>query len=122
VVTRENVVFQVTESVQRRRAGDRWNTAGMNRRLRTVAPTGVRSNGETMSAITAPAIDIDIDEVRVREAAELRHRATQLRRQAARLDDVLATSYRRRASELEMQAWVTELQAGVPDSKLRRAA
>jgi hypothetical protein len=120
VVTRENVVFQVTESVQRRHAGDRWNTAGMNRRLRTVAPTGVRSNGETMSAITAPAIDID--EVRVREAAELRHRATQLRRQAARLDDVLATSYRRRASELEMQAWVTELQAGVPDSKLRRAA
>lgn len=64
----------------------------------------------------------EIDERLVREAADLRHRATQLRRSAKPLDEVLGTSYRRRASELEMQAWVLELQAGVPNSKLHRAA
>jgi hypothetical protein len=64
----------------------------------------------------------DIDESRVRQANELRRRASRLRRQAGRVDHVLSMTYRRRASELEMQAWVIELQAGVPDSELHQAA
>ena len=74
-----------------------------------------------MSA-TMTTTTTEIDEAQVREAADLRRRASQLRRQAGRLDEVLATSYRRRASELEMLAWVVELQAGVPDSELHHAA
>jgi hypothetical protein len=66
--------------------------------------------------------DTEIDERRVREAGELRRRAVQLRREAGRLDAVLARSYRRRASELEMQAWLVEVLAGVPDAELHHAA
>jgi hypothetical protein len=73
-----------------------------------------------MSATTT--LTTSVDEKGVRAAAELRRRATQLRKQSGHLDDVLANSYRRRASELEMQAWVIELQAGVPDAELHRAA
>ena len=73
-----------------------------------------------MSATTT--LTTSVDEKGVRAAAELRRRAAQLRKQAGRLDDVLAGSYRRRASELEMQAWVVELQAGVPDAELHIAA
>jgi len=73
-----------------------------------------------MSATMTPTTDID--ESRVREAADLRRRAVQLRRQAGRVDAVLTTPYRRRASELEMQAWVLEVQAGVPDAELHNAA
>ena len=47
----------------------------------------------------------------VAEAANMRHRAESLRQQASGLDDVLAMSYRRRASELELEAFLTGLQA-----------
>lgn len=47
-------------------------------------------------------------------AQTLRDRAAGLRTQAQGLDPVLATTYRRRASELELEAWVAELQSGIP--------
>jgi hypothetical protein len=73
-----------------------------------------------MTATTA--LMNSVDENGVRTAAELRRRAGQLRAQADHLGDVVANSYRRRASELEMQAWVVELQSGVPDAELHRHA
>jgi hypothetical protein len=63
-----------------------------------------------------------VDEGLVAEADHLRHRAERLRRQASGLDDVLGMSYRRRASELEMEAWVLEVRAGVPEQQLHNAA
>ncbi len=54
----------------------------------------------------------DTDTARLREATTLRHRADSLRQQSQSLDDVLGVAYRRRASELEIEAWVTEIQAG----------
>lgn len=56
-----------------------------------------------------------------REVSLLRHRAESLRQQAGSLDDVLAVTYRRRASELEMAAWVLEVQAN-PSAEVRPAA
>jgi hypothetical protein len=42
----------------------------------------------------------------------LTDRATSLRAQAETLPDLLAQTYRRRAAELELEAWATELRAG----------
>jgi hypothetical protein len=42
----------------------------------------------------------------------LYERAQSLRDQAAGLPDLLAVTYRRRAAELELEAWATELRAG----------
>ena len=42
----------------------------------------------------------------------LQDRATSLRGQADGLPDVLATTYRRRAAELELEAWALELRFG----------
>jgi hypothetical protein len=55
-------------------------------------------------------------------ATVLRQRAASLRAQAESLTDVLAAAYRRRAAELELEAWVAEVQAGVPDHELQDAA
>ena len=74
-----------------------------------------------MSTTTA-TITRSVDEALVAEAANMRHRAESLRQQASNLDDVLAMSYRRRASELEMEAWVLEVRAGVPEPELHTAA
>lgn len=57
-----------------------------------------------------------------REVATLRHRAESLRQQSTSLDEVLAVSYRRRASELEMEAWIHEVQAGVPADEVLAAS
>jgi hypothetical protein len=48
----------------------------------------------------------------VAHARGLRERAGSLRAQAAHLEPVLATSYRRRASELELEAFLLRLLAG----------
>lgn len=57
------------------------------------------------------------------ESADLlRHRAESLRAQARHLPEVLAVTYRRRASELELEAWVREVEAGVPYDRIRPAA
>ena len=71
---------------------------------------------------TTATIARSIDEALVAEAANLRQRGESLRQQAANLDEVLAMSYRRRASELEMEAWVLEVRAGVPEPELHTAA
>lgn len=42
----------------------------------------------------------------------LAERAQSLRDQADTLPEVLAVTYRRRAAELELEAWATELRAG----------
>jgi hypothetical protein len=42
----------------------------------------------------------------------LHDRAASLRAQADALPELLATTYRRRAAELELEAWATELRAG----------
>ena len=76
----------------------------------------------TTTAVAAATVTGAVDEVRVAEATQMRRRADGLRQQAQGLDEVLGTSYRRRASELEMQAWVVEVRAGVPDSDLKHAA
>ena len=51
-----------------------------------------------------------------REVAGLRNRAKSLRHQAEALDEVLSVTYRRRASELEMEAWILEVQFGLADA------
>jgi hypothetical protein len=45
------------------------------------------------------------------EVRERRHRATSLRAQARQLEPVLANAYRRRASELELEAFLIALQS-----------
>ena len=72
-----------------------------------------------MSTTTTTAT---VDEGLVAEATLMRHRAESLRLQASDLDEVLGMSYRRRASELEMEAWVLEVRAGVPEKLLHNAA
>jgi hypothetical protein len=58
----------------------------------------------------------------IHTSAILRERATSLRTQADALTDVLAAAYRRRAAELELEAWVADVQAGVPQEQLHAAA
>ena len=55
-----------------------------------------------------------IDHGLARHAEGLRERAQSLRTQAEELVEVLATTYRRRASELELEAFLTDVAAGVP--------
>ncbi|MCU0268670.1 MAG: hypothetical protein MUF83_08485 [Acidimicrobiales bacterium] len=63
-----------------------------------------------------------IDDQLTGQARSLRVRAESLRTQAGQLPDVLATAYRRRAAELELEATVLELQAGLPIDVVRPAA
>ena len=55
------------------------------------------------------------------DVTTLRRRAESLRQQAESLDEVLALTYRRRASELEMEAWIHEVQAGTPADEVPAA-
>ena len=66
--------------------------------------------------------DTMIDEQLVSEAHRLRGRASALRVQAGTLDDILSRSWRRRACELELEAWLLEVRAGVPLEELPHAA
>ncbi len=65
---------------------------------------------------------IQIDKNLVEQSHVLRQRATSLRHQADALTSPLAAAYRRRASELEFEAWISELQAGVPYDQVQPAA
>jgi hypothetical protein len=66
---------------------------------------------------------IRIDEAMVAEAAQMRRRAEALRHEANEVDnELVARSFRRRASELELEAWVLEVRAGVPETHLHHAA
>ncbi|WP_334143674.1 hypothetical protein [Rhabdothermincola sp.] len=64
----------------------------------------------------------EVDTELMRAASVLRERAKSLREQARLLSAPLASAYRRRASELELEAWLAELQAGVPDEDIHPAA
>jgi hypothetical protein len=59
--------------------------------------------GPTLYLIPGRAVD---------GVSELRARAERLRSRAESANEVLAITYRRRACELEFQAWLTELRAG----------
>ncbi len=65
---------------------------------------------------------IQIDQHLVEQSHVLRKRASSLRDQADALTTPLASAYRRRASELEFEAWISELQAGVPYDQVQPAA
>ncbi|HVM64834.1 MAG TPA: hypothetical protein VMU14_08245 [Acidimicrobiales bacterium] len=73
-----------------------------------------------MSDTMSYAVEIDHD--LVEQAHVLRQRAESLRHQALSLTLPLASAYRRRASELEFEAWVSELQAGLPYDEVQPAA
>ena len=66
-------------------------------------------------------VTIEIDQALLDQARHLRQRAESLRAQAGGLSPVLATAYRRRASELEFESWVSELQAGLPYDEVHAA-
>ncbi|MCB1251089.1 MAG: hypothetical protein KDB36_16850 [Acidimicrobiales bacterium] len=55
-------------------------------------------------------------------ASVLRSRADGLSRIAADVPALAAVAVRRRAQELELAAWVAEVQAGVPEDQIRFAA
>ena len=56
------------------------------------------------------------------QARLLRRRSDSLRSQALALSPLLAATYRRRASELELESFVSELQAGIPYDQLQMPA
>jgi hypothetical protein len=62
-----------------------------------------------------------VDRDQLDNAKVLRQRAASLRAQAERLTAPLASAYRRHASELELEAWIREVQAGVPEDRLEVA-
>jgi hypothetical protein len=74
------------------------------------------------SEIFTDTTDVVIDAELVALAHALRSRAESLRDQSLTVEEVLATTFRRRASELELEAWVTEIQAGLPESQLHALA
>jgi len=71
-----------------------------------------------MSVFTANKVDTEL----LAQAGVLRQRAESLRAQADGLAGPLATAYRRRASELEFEAWAFEVQSGAPYDQVHPAA
>lgn len=65
---------------------------------------------------------VEVDEAMRGQARSLRDRATSLRAQADHLGPLLDATYRRRASELEMEAWLLEVQSGLPYDQVVAAA
>jgi len=63
-----------------------------------------------------------VDTELVAQATSLRHRAESLRTQSQKLDAFVGASYRRRASELELEAWVLDIQSGLPYDRIVSAA
>jgi hypothetical protein len=63
---------------------------------------------------------VDANELAVAQA--LADRAAALRSQAASFDEVLATTYRRRAAELDLEAWVHTVRSGLPVDQIQLAA
>jgi hypothetical protein len=71
-----------------------------------------------MGTMEPVLVDIDL----VAQASSLRQRAASLRAQADQLDSLVGPTYRRRASELELEAWVLEIQSGLPYDSITSAA
>jgi hypothetical protein len=57
-------------------------------------------------------MNIEIPADVAHRAAQLSQRADSLRAQAADLPELLGRTYRRRAAELDLQAWALEVRAG----------
>lgn len=68
----------------------------------------------------SPTATIDLE--LVHQAHATRERAHSLRVQAGSLPEVLAATYRRRASELELEAWLLEVTSGLPVDEIHPAA
>lgn len=68
--------------------------------------------------VSRPNTSRAVDATSLATAVRLRHRAQGLRTQARALEPVLASTYRRRAAELELQAWVAEVASGLPADQL----
>jgi len=73
-----------------------------------------------MHTVTAVATAPDAE--LVHQATVARDRAESLRVQSTALPAVLAATYRRRASELELEAFLLEATAGVPENEMHLAA
>lgn len=65
---------------------------------------------------------VAVDTELLTQAAAMRGRASSLRTEAEQLDEFVATSFRRRAAELELEAWVLEIQSGLPYDLIASAA
>lgn len=70
----------------------------------------------------ATMFDTTVEAQLLGQAHLLRQRADSLRAQATTLPALLAATYRRRASELELEAFVCELQAGIPYDQVQLPA
>ena len=71
-----------------------------------------------MQSNTVTTVDTDL----LHAAGVLRDRAESLRAQAWLLSAPLQTAYRRRASELELEAFLAEVQSGLPYDQIHNAA
>jgi hypothetical protein len=91
-----------------------------------ISENQTKNRSRTISSTSGPVAGFDlnsmIDQKMVAEAQQLRERALGLREQADHLDSFLATSYRRRASELQLEAWLLEVRSGLPESLIHTAA
>jgi len=65
---------------------------------------------------------VAVDTELLTQAATIRRRASSLRSEADQLDEFVANSFRRRAAELELEAWVLEIQSGLPYDRISMAA
>ncbi len=63
-----------------------------------------------------------VNPVLLDRAATARRRASALRTEASEVDELIATSFRRHAAELELKAWVLEIQSGLPYDQIASAA
>ena len=75
---------------------------------------GARSETETIDlSIISPTTAATSSNSPADEAADLlKRRAESLRRTADTMHQFVGQAYRRRAAELELQAWLTQLRAG----------
>jgi hypothetical protein len=58
----------------------------------------------------------------IERATLLRERAQAFRDEAVAVDPVLATTFRRRAAELELEAWANDVRSGRPLDEITIAA
>ena len=72
--------------------------------------------------VATSATDPGVDQAMVTDAMRLRRRAASLRARAGSIDGPLNLSYRRRASELMLQAWLLDVRSGLPLTDIPAAA
>ena len=82
--------------------------------------TAVDPRADTPKASSAS--DSLFDREMAAEALRIRRRALNLRARATSMDGPLCISYRRRASELMLQAWLLEVRSGLPFADIVAAA